>query len=276
MPSGLLLRTKAGPGLTQIYTAGSGPISLLSFFLVTLQPGESFELDTSLQEYAAVLLTGLADLTAAGQTYTGLGGRTSVFAGKATAAYLPPDTHCLFLARSSVQIALCSTPAESAGPVQIVRPEEVAARRVGNWNWRREVMDLIGTNVPQAQRLVVGETLNTPGNWSSYPPHKHEVDNFPEEVKMEEVYHYRLNPAQGFGLQRIYTDDRTLDESYAVEEGDTVLIPRGYHPVVAAPGYQLYYLWVMAGPNDRRMRPRDDPAHAWVKAAGEMAKDMGF
>jgi 5-deoxy-glucuronate isomerase len=135
---------------------------------------------------------------------------------------------------------------------------------------------VVGENVPQAQRLVVGETFNPPGNWSSYPPHKHEVDAYPEEVRMEEIYYYRLNPPQGFGLQRIYTDDRSLDLACAVEDGDTVLLPRGYHPVVAAPGYQLYYLWMLAGHTDRRMKPRDDAEHTWVKAAGEMAKDMGF
>jgi 5-deoxy-glucuronate isomerase len=93
---------------------------------------------------------------------------------------------------------------------------------------------------------------------------------------MEEIYYFRCNPAQGFGMQRVYTDDRSLDEACVVEDGDTMLLPAGYHPVVAAPGYQLYYLWMLAGPNDRRMRPNDDPAHAWVKAVGEMAKDMGF
>ena len=223
-----------------------------------------------------VILTGILDLKVADATYAGLGGLTSVFGGKPTGAYLPPGMDCTFTAQSPAEFALCSTPATSTGSVQIIRPEELAARHVGNWNWRRDVCDVVGGNVPQAQRLVVGETINTPGNWSSYPPHKHEVDNFPEEVAMEEIYHYRLNPAQGFGLQRVYTDDRSLDETYAVENGDTILISKGYHPVVAAPGYQLYYLWMLAGPNDRRMRPKDDPAHAWVKVAGEMAKDMGF
>ncbi|NLO74904.1 MAG: 5-deoxy-glucuronate isomerase [candidate division WS1 bacterium] len=277
--NGLLLRKKTAPGLTEIYSPGVGPIELLSFSIAELRAGESLELDTGAQEYAVVLLTGLVDLSLGEESYTGLGGRTSVFAGKATGAYLPPGRDCTLTAQSAAQIALCAAPAEAkreVGGVQIVRPEEVSGRRVGNWNWRRDVYDLIGDNVPQAQRLVVGETINTPGNWSSYPPHKHEVDNFPEEVAMEEVYYYRLNPPQGFGLQRVYTDDRSLDQTYAVEDGDTVLLPRGYHPVVAAPGYQLYYLWMLAGRTDRRMRPKDDPVHAWVKATGEMARDMGF
>lgn len=272
----LRIRLTPQPGLTDIYTGGSGPLGLLSFSLLRLEPGDSFELDTGHQEYVLLYLTGIADLIAAGETHENLGGRTSVFAGKTTGAYLPPATDCRLLARSRALIALCSAPSSSPGPVQIIRPDQVQVNRVGNWNWRREVHNVVGENVPQAQRLVVGETFNPPGNWSSYPPHKHEVDAYPDEVQLEEIYYYRFNPAQGFGMQRVYTDDRSLDVAYSVEDGDTVLLPKGYHPVVAAPGYQLYYLWMLAGPTDRRMKPRDDPQHAWVKAVGEMAKDMGF
>ncbi len=272
----LRLRIAPKPGLTEIYTAGTGPLGLLSFALLRLEPGESFDLDTGHQEYVLMYLTGLADLTSGGETHESLGGRTSVFGGKATGVFLPPATDCRLLARSRALLALCSAPSDSRGPVQVVRPEQVQVNRVGNWNWRREVHNVVGENVPQARRLVVGETFNPPGNWSSYPPHKHEVDAYPEEVRMEEIYYYRFNPPQGFGLQRIYTDDRSLDVACAVEDGDSVLLPKGYHPVVAAPGYQLYYLWMLAGHTDRRMKPRDDPAHTWVKAAGEMAKDMGF
>jgi len=272
----LRLRYPPGPGLTEIYVAGSGLLGLLSFSLLRLEPGETFDLDTANQEFALIYLSGLADLTAAGETYHDLGGRTSVFAGKATGVYLPPGCDCRLLAKSRALLALVSAPSNSGGPVQIVRPDQVQVNRVGNWNWRREVVNIIAENVPQAQRLIVGETFNPPGNWSSYPPHKHEVDAYPEEVCLEEIYYYRLNPPQGFGLQRVYSDDRSLDEVYAVEDGDAVLLPRGYHPVVAAPGYQLYYLWMLAGPRDRRMRPRDDPQHVWVKAAGDMAREMGF
>lgn len=274
--SDLRIRTTVGPGLTEIYSGGSGPLALLSFSLLRLAARESFELDTGAQEYAVIFLSGVADLTADGQTYSELGGRTSVFGGKATGVYMPPGKDCRIVATSPAWLALCSAPSDSQGPVQVITPEEVQVNHVGNWNWRREVHNVIGANVPQAQRLVVGETFNPPGNWSSYPPHKHEMDNYPEEVRMEEIYHYRLNPPQGFGLQRVYTEDRSLDEVYCVEDGDTMLLPRGYHPVVAAPGYQLYYLWMLAGATDRRMKPKDDPNHEWVKATGEMARDMGF
>jgi 5-deoxy-glucuronate isomerase len=122
----------------------------------------------------------------------------------------------------------------------------------------------MGNDSDIPQNLIVGETINPPGNWSSSPPHKHDVDDLPMESKLEEVYFYKLKPQQGFGLQRIYSDDGDLDEAYVIRDGDTVAFPRGYHPVVAAPGYQLYYLWVLAG-EKRIMCPNDDPDHAWVK-----------
>lgn len=259
-----------------IYEAGSGKLELLSFSLLRLDAGDSHQVQTGQTEMGLIILSGAATLVIDDQEYADLGGRTSVFAGKATAAYLPPNTAARLQAISELEAAVCSAPSQSTGPVQIITPDQVQVNQAGNWNWRRQVHNIIGTNVPGAQRLLIGETFNPPGNWSSYPPHKHEEDNYPFEVNMEEIYHFRTNPPQGFGIQRIYTDDRSVDETYTVENEDTVLIPGGYHPVTAAPGYQLYYLWMMAGGTDRRMAPRDDPQHSWVKAAGDMAQGMGF
>jgi 5-deoxy-glucuronate isomerase len=111
----------------------------------------------------------------------------------------------------------------------------------------------------------VVEVITPGGNWSSYPPHKHDTDTPAEETALEETYYHRLDPAQGFAFQRVYTDDRSLDETICVEDGDVVMVPRGYHPVGAPHGYRLYYLNVMAGPR-RRWIFRDDPAHAWIKS----------
>jgi len=271
-----LIRQQLDNGQNVIYEAGSGELELLSFSILRLGAGDSYQTETGHTEMGIIILSGVATLVIDGQEYRNLGARTSVFAGQATAAYLPPGSSVDLQATSELEAALCSAPSESTGPPQVITPDQVQVNQAGNWNWRRQVHNIIGANVPQAQRLLIGETFNPPGNWSSYPPHKHEEDNYPFEVNMEEIYHFRTNPAQGFGIQRIYTDDRSRDETYAVDNEDTVLIPGGYHPVAAAPGYQLYYLWMMAGFTDRRMAPRDDPQHAWVKATGEMARDMGF
>ena len=114
-----------------------------------------------------------------------------------------------------------------------------------------------------ADALLVCEVITPAGHWSSYPPHKHDVDDLPRESFLEETYYHRVNPAKGFGLQRVYTEDRTLDETLAAQDGDTVLVPRGYHTVSAPPGYALYYLNVMAGPT-REWAIRNDPDHEWT------------
>ena len=117
---------------------------------------------------------------------------------------------------------------------------------------------------------MLGETYGCAGQWSSYPSHKHDTDNMPYEVNMEEIYHFKVNPGQGFGIQVMYNDDMTMRESYIVKDGDSIAIKEGYHPVAAAPGYCVYYLWVMAGTSGRRLTPCDDPNHAWVKAVEQM------
>ena len=145
----------------------------------------------------------------------------------------------------------------------------MVAKQVGRDNWQRTVYSALAEDVP-AQRLLAGETLNPPGNWSSYPPHKHDRSNPPQEAVLEEVYFFRIKPAQGFGLMWTYTaadDPDGFSTALVVEDGDTVLLPKGYHPVVAAPGYELHYTWVLAGEERRYGAWADDPRHAWVKNA---------
>ncbi len=137
----------------------------------------------------------------------------------------------------------------------------VSVRTVGQGTFRRHIHDIAVPEKLPAARLIVGETHNAPGFWSSYPPHKHDEHRPPEESKLEEVYHFRVKPPQGFGIQRVYGDG--FDETYAVQDRDTVAITEGFHPVAAAPGYLLYYLWILAG-EERAMSFREDPAHSWV------------
>ena len=161
-------------------------------------------------------------------------------------------------------MAISEVPSDIEGKPQVVTPDQVVVHVRGTGDFKREVHDIIASNM-KAQRLVVGETFTPPGKWSSYPPHKHDVDDFPNEVRMEELYFFRIQPEKGFGVQVIYhSGDGSQEEAYLIRDGDAVLIESGYHPVVAAPGYAIYYLWVLAGEN-RVLAPRDDPDHAWVK-----------
>jgi 5-deoxy-glucuronate isomerase len=146
-----------------------------------------------------------------------------------------------------------------------VHPDQVTVRAVGRDAWSRRVCSVVDQRV--ASRLLVGETINQAGAWSSYPPHKHDTEVPGREVPMEEVYHFMVRPPGGFGLQMVYTAPeaaRPFEHIYRVRDGDTVVIPRGYHPVVAAGGYQLAYLWAISGDRVDYGAWNDDPAHAWL------------
>ncbi len=263
-------------GLSTVRVADAAADELIDLFIWRGGVGEEMSIETKGKEFGLIVLSGLVDVTCGQQSFHELGGRAGVFSGPATGLWSPPDVTLTIRALSACEVAICAAPSTSEGGPQVVTPAQVVSKRAGNWNWVREVQTIIGDNVSQAQRLVIGETFNLPGNWSSYPPHKHTVDDYPFEVRMEEVYHYRVNPRQGFGVQVLYNDDLSLREAHIVQDCDTVVIPAAYHPIVAAPGYQVYYLWMLAAYTDRRMRPRDDARHAWVHAAGQMARGMGF
>jgi 5-deoxy-glucuronate isomerase len=136
----------------------------------------------------------------------------------------------------------------------------------------RHVRNILPDSDPRAESLLVVEVITPQGNWSSYPPHKHDTDGLPGETLLEETYYHRLNPSQGFAFQRVYTDDRSLDETVCIQDGDVVMVPRGYHPVGTPYGYELYYLNVMAGPT-RKWVFRNDPRHEWMLIPKSVDKD---
>ncbi|MHB1628021.1 MAG: 5-deoxy-glucuronate isomerase [Bacilli bacterium] len=263
-----LNKAKEQTGYREIVGDDNGlNLKFLRFGLLTLAQGETYTGRMTGCEGVLVLLSGSMDVTVGDAEFTGLK-RQDVFTGKAAAVFVPAGSSFSVInaGGASVEAAICRTPADQAFDPFVVRPDEVWSRQVGKDNYRREVHDIVVKNAEgRVQRIIVGETFNPPGNWSSFPPHKHDDYKPDVEACMEEVYHYRMNPRQGFGLQSIYTGDRSLDEVYRVEDGDTFMIPYGYHPVCAAGGYQLYYLWFMAGETGRAMIPSDDPRHAWVR-----------
>ncbi len=261
-------RAQSDRGYTRFCTAGED-LAHLTYGTCNLDAGDRWEMDAGSDEVLAVILRGRADIGAGSRSWTGLGGRATVFAGRATAVYAPPRSHlALAAAGGPALIGVCQSPVaagEATPEPYVVRPEDVVVNQRGRAPFAREVHDILDASRPAAH-LVVGETFNAPGNWSSYPPHKHDENRPDEEVRLEELYYFQVDPEQGFGAQFLYTADGALDEAYRVRQGDVTLLPRGYHPVSAAPGYRLYYLWVMAG-DGRRLRPFDDPVHAWVKSA---------
>lgn len=169
----------------------------------------------------------------------------------------------------SARIGIAGAAGKPGATPAFISQDQVVSKQVGRGNWQRTVHTYIADNV-DAAHLIVGETVNAPGSWSSCPPHKHDRHNPPSEVPMEEVYFFQVEPREGFGFMRVYSDPsdaEPFDYAYTVQDGDTVIIPRGYHPVVAFPGYLLSYTWALAGEGRTYGAWSDDPRHAWIKEA---------
>ena len=222
--------------------------------------------ETGDQEAALVVLGGKVTLRIEGDAFRetwDMGERTGPFDGLPWSAYLPPRTRFSITSQDGADIGWATAPAEGRYPTRLVPPGEVRIEARGEGTTARTIHHIMPPEFP-AERLIVVEVLTPEGHWSSYPPHKHDVENLPHENKLEETYYYRIDPPQGFALQRIYTHDRRWDVALVCEDGDLVLVPEGYHPVSAAAGYNCYYLNAQAGPS-RAWLVNDDPAHTWIK-----------
>lgn len=239
--------------------------AFVGFQAIRLGLGETETISTGERELCIVVLTGSVDITVDGQTFAAMGTRNSVFEPVSPAAlYIPAGAGVAVHALRAAEIALCFAPSGGQKhPVRLIDPAAMRRSVRGKGSNTRYVCDILPHDDPGAAHLLVVEVITPAGHSSSYPPHSHDSENPPTETQLEETYYHRLNPPQGFAFQRIYTDDRSLDEACAVEDHDVVMVPRGYHPVVAPHGYDLYYLNVMAGPN-RLWVFRNDPAHEWM------------
>lgn len=252
-----------GSGRLLDVTPESAGWGYVGFAVDRLMAGASQDSDTGDRETCLVVLKGCVDVKVDADVYAGLGERNDVFDDCGPhALYMPPRTTYRVSAKEDSEIAFCSAPAKGKFPVRHITPEMTEIVPRGTGTNLRMVRNILAEE-DDAESLLVVEVLTPGGHWSSYPPHKHDTESLPSESFLEETYYHRVNPEQGFAFQRVYTDDRSLDETLAVENGDVVLVPRGYHPVGAPHGYDLYYLNVMAGPT-RTWRFRNDPAHEWM------------
>lgn len=251
----------------------AGTMRFLNFARLQITEGEAHSTETGARESVLDIFSGTASIrlaTADGKEHrmTSVGGRADVFSGPPVMVYVPPQSSFEIVTTSnSLDVGIFSAPSQATAAPDLLQGARVVARQVGRGNWQRTVYSALAENVA-AERLLAGETLNPPGNWSSYPPHKHDRSNPPQEAVLEEIYFFRLKPTQGYGLIWTYTapdDPEGFSDVFVVEDGDTVLLPKGYHPVVAAPGYELHYTWVLAGEERRYGAWADDPRHAWVK-----------
>jgi 5-deoxy-glucuronate isomerase len=255
-----LYRIRRIDGLQQLQKRGDGGARELTTSRLRLTAGASHKYQIADEESVLVLQEGKGKFVTADGTWNL--SRSNVFNERASALYIPPGVPLTVTAETPIEAVLFSTPAASGGKTTAIGPDKVEVNARGKGNYSREVHNVFVAD-PYVKRLMVGETFNPPGNWSSYPPHKH--DGKDGEPVLEEVYYYRVSPPQGFGQQLLYTAEGECT-THTVKDGDAVLLPYGYHPVSAPPGYTLYYLWGMAG-GERKLALHEDPAHKWIHDA---------
>lgn len=236
----------------------------VGFSLYRLREGETIAEATGNSEVIIVMVEGKARFNAAGKDWGELGERMNVF------EKTPP--HCLYVpngeqweasATTDCTIGVCLAPGISGHEARRIGPDGITLTPRGIGANQRFINNIAMENEDYCDSLLVTEVFTPAGNWSSYPSHRHDEDDFPRITYLEETYYHRINPEQGFGLQRVYTDDGSLDETIAVKNHDVVLVPRGHHPCGAPHGFELYYLNVMAGPL-RKWRFVADPAVQWI------------
>jgi 5-deoxy-glucuronate isomerase len=236
----------------------------MSFVVRRLVPAQTLYLHTQGEEMALVFLSGrcVGDW---GEGKVPIGGRKTVFDGLPYALYLPSGNSVTLKAETVCEFAECRVPSAASLQPKLVSPRNISSNLRGGENASRQIVDVMPPEFP-ADKLVVVEVYTPGGNWSSYPPHKHEIHNPPIEADLDEIYYYRMKNPHAFAFQNLYSSDRTRSSVLKVHDGDAVLVRDGYHPVVAGPGYDVYYLNFLAG-TSRSMMVTEDPEHVWLRSS---------
>jgi 5-deoxy-glucuronate isomerase len=236
----------------------------VGFEVLVLASGGTAERACGARELCVVVISGVVHVASEHGEWLDLGGRPDPWADLPDAAYLPPQSHVgLRAGADGAEVALCWAPApHGGGHPRILPGAAIEVETRGRGPFERFIRPILMEG-EGAESLLVVEVLTPAGNWSSYPPHKHDHDDPPRQSRLEETYYHRIRPERGFGLMRVYAHDTVLDEALTFRDRDCVLVPRGYHTVSAPPGYELYYLNVMAGPS-RLWAVVNDPDHEWT------------
>ncbi len=257
------------PGILNRVTAEDAGWNLLNMEARRLTSGGTWEHGTADCEAALVILGGRCAVTSDRGDWPSVGRRPNVFGGMPHALYLPRRTAFTVTALTDVlELAYCWVPTDEDHPAQLVTPGDCEIEIRGGHNATRQINSIVPPGF-DCHRIVCVEVYTPGGNWSSYPPHKHDFHQRDEsgklvESNLEEFYYYRFSKPQGYALQHLYTPDRSIDAVLVCHENDVVLVPEGYHPVAAAYGYDCYYLNFLAG-SAQSLASSDDPDHAWVK-----------
>jgi len=260
----LLRKPLAATGKLHDITPENAGWGYVGFGLYRLTAGETAQEATGPREVILVLVEGRAELACDDMDFGVMGERMDVFEKTPPhCAYVPGGQGWRARAVTDCTLAVCSAPGGGGHPARRIGPEGIELAARGKGSNTRYINNIAMEDRDLADRLLVTEVFTPAGHWSSYPPHRHDEDNFPEMTYLEETYYHRLNPVQGYGHQRVFTEDGSLDQTMSVANHDVVLVPRGHHPCAAPYGYEMYYLNVMAGPL-RKWRFRNHPDHAWI------------
>lgn len=248
----------------------------ISFQARRLKKGEHWAFETAASELALVLLGGRVNIESSRGSWREIGERRDVFAGLPYSLYLPRETSFTVSAVSDCEFAAAWAAAGSDHSPRLISPSDLTVEIRGGDHATRQINRIIPPGFP-CSRLVVVEVYTPGGNWSSYPPHKHDIhkvapDGNILEADLDEIYYYKIDRPEGYALQRVYTDPESplhragfpLDATVIARDNDVVLIPEGYHPVSSPPGYTSYYLNILAG-TAQSLAATDDPDYAWVK-----------
>ncbi len=269
MANDLLIRPRGTHGLLHDITVDNArtPLSpdwaYVGFAIHALKAGETVSASTGDREVLLVLVEGKARFAGGADDFGELGERMTPWEGKPHSLYIPNGSDWSASATTDCTLAVCSAPGHSGHAARVIGPDDVERVTRGAGPNERHIHPIAMEEADVADSLLVTEVFTPPGHWSSYPPHRHDEDDFPRITYLEETYYHRLDPPRGYAHQRVFTEDGSLDETMTVHDGDVTLVPRGHHPCAAPHGYRLYYLNVMAGPR-RAWRFVNHPDHAWL------------
>ena len=267
----MLIRSQdsGGTGIYTSVTAQQAGWEHLNMAARRLKTGEQWQGSTDDHEMVHVILGGVCDIHTSHGDFASIGRRPDVFSGMPYALYLSRNTTFTITARTdNLEIASCWVKTDRDYPAQLVTPAESKIEIRGGANATRQINSILPPGF-NCHKLVVVEVYTPSGNWSSYPPHKHDVHREDAqsnilEADLEEIYFYKQDRPGGYAYQRVYTDDRSIDAVMLARHHDAVLVPAGYHPVVSAHGYTTYYLNFLAG-SAQSLANSDDPEYAWIK-----------
>ncbi len=251
-------------GYTPISKIGECSLKKLEFGIIELDAGMSLDFNTEDKETAFIMLEGHCNVEFGDTKWENVGNRNTVFENRrAESFYMPRESELKITALDHIKIAVCATPVPEKTKPQLLREDHVVLKVLGRVPFERETSFVIDGN-SNAKVLTIGECYTTEGNWAGFPPHKHDENNMPKECICEEIYYFLYNPKQGFGVQLLYTADGKIDEAYRVQNDELVEFPYGYHSTVSTPGYETYFLWLMAG-DYQGFNRSNDPIHDWIK-----------